>query len=149
MRRSFLVIGFSLAFALSACVTVPAGPSAPSGAGAIPSSPINLGDWRRASPGAAAQFFEQEISARYRAGLALSAVGSDLRRNDFNCSGNRDTGGRGDPPDQICRKTVTLEGCTHTWQVHLYDTNSDALLARTRALYDRRCGSDGLLGGPG
>jgi hypothetical protein len=32
--------------------------------------------------------------------------------------------------------------------VHLFDTHGDARIARARALYDRRCGREGLLGGP-
>ena len=146
MRRLLSVVGLSLA--LAACVTPTSGPTAPVGAG-IPSSPISYGDWRNATVAATTQFFEHEISSRYRAGLTLATVNSDLRRNDFTCANNRDVGGRGDPPDQICRKTVTLQGCTHTWQVHLYDADGNGELARSRALYDRRCGSDGLLGGPG
>lgn len=95
------------------------------------------------------QAFQHEIAARYAAGLPLTAVSADLRRNDFACSSNADAAGRGDPPDQICRRTLTLEGCTHTWQVHVFDTSGNGALARSRALYDRRCGGDGLLGGPG
>jgi hypothetical protein len=91
--------------------------------------------------------FEQTVTARYGAGLAISAVASDLRRNDFNCS-EPPQSGRGSPPDQVCRRTITASGCTHTWQVHVFDTNGDGRLAETRGLYDRRCGSDGLLGGP-
>ena len=149
MRRLFSIAAFALAFGLAACVTPVGGVTTPSGGASIPSSPINLGDWRRNTATSAAQFWQGEISGRYHTGLAITAVSSDLRRNDFSCANNRDTGGRGDPPVQICRKTVTVEGCTHTWQVHLFDTNGDAVLARTRALYDRRCGNDGLLGGPG
>lgn len=135
------------ALCLSACATVtPAGPSAPSGPPSIPSTPLDLGDWRRASASAVIGSFERTVSARYGQGVALSAVTADLRGNDFNCSGGG--GGRGDPPDQICRRTETASGCTHTWQVHLFDQD-DSRLARTRALYDRRCGDDGLLGGPG
>ncbi len=93
------------------------------------------------------QSFERTISSRYGAGLQLSAVTADLRRNDFTCSAPG--AGRGDPPAQVCRRTVTAEGCTHTWQAHLFDAGGDGQLARTRGLYDRRCGGDGLLGGPG
>lgn len=146
MRKLLLVVG--LVLALSGCVTPTSSPGTSPGSG-IPSSPISYGDWRRASAAATAEFFQHEIGSRYRTGLALAVVSSDLRRNEFNCAGNSDTGGRGDPPDQICRKTVVLEGCTHTWQVHLYDTDGNGQLARARALYDRRCGNDGLLGGPG
>lgn len=94
------------------------------------------------------QAFQQRITSRYAAGLPLTSVSGDLRRNDFNCAAAppRAEGNRGDPPAQVCRKTTTANGCTHTWQVHLF---GDAALARTRSLYDRRCGGDGLLGGPG
>ena len=91
--------------------------------------------------------FQQEIAHRYGAGLPLADVTADLRRAQFNCASNHDAH-RGDPPAQICRKTVTEAGCTHTWQVHLFDAAGDARLVRTRGLYDRRCGGDGLLGGP-
>ncbi|MGE0596444.1 MAG: hypothetical protein AB7P07_08760 [Hyphomonadaceae bacterium] len=135
------------ALAVSACATVaPSAPSAPSGPPTIPSTPLDLGDWRRASVSGIVGEFERTVSARYGEGVALSAVAADLRRNEFNCSDGG--GGRGDPPDQVCRRTETASGCTHTWQVHLFDAN-DSRLARTRALYDRRCGDDGLLGGPG
>lgn len=149
MSRLLSAAAIGLGLALAACATLPGGPAAPPGTSGIPSAPLNLGDWRRATPSAAGQFFEHEIAARYRAGLALAAVSTDLRRNDFNCAANRDTSGRGDPPDQICRKTLTVEGCTHTWQVHLFDGENAEQLGRARALYDRRCGNDGLLGGPG
>jgi hypothetical protein len=132
----------------ASCATTPApGPAGPSTPAAIPTTPLELGDWRRANANAIIQAFEREIGGRYAVGLALAAVGADLRRNEFNCSAG--AAGRGDPPDQICRRTVSQSGCTHTWQVHLYDENGNARLARTRALYDRRCGDDGLLGGPG
>jgi hypothetical protein len=147
MRRStsFAV----LALALAACVTTPIGAAtSPSGSVSIPSTSLNLGDWRRANANAIVQQFEREVAGRYGVGLALGAVSSDLRRNEFNCAANRETGGRGDPPDQICRRTITSEGCTHTWQVHLFSEGANAALARTRVLYDRRCGGDGLLGGP-
>lgn len=142
------LFAFAAFLALSACATaVPPGPSAPSGPSAIPSTPIELGDWRRASVNAVASQFERNVSGRYGEGVALNAVAADLRRNEFNCGGGG--GGRGDPPEQICRHTVTQAGCTHTWQVHLFDADGNDRLARTRALYDRRCGDDGLLGGPG
>lgn len=132
---------------LSACVTTPTGVSTPSGPASIPSGAIELGDWRRASAQATMQSFERTIASRYGAGLQLSAVTADLRRNDFSCS--TPGAGRGDPPAQVCRRTMTAEGCTHTWQAHLFDAGGNGLLARTRGLYDRRSGGDGLLGGPG
>lgn len=146
MKLGLPAIG--LALALAACAT-PAGVTGAPSVGGIPNTPLNLGDWRRATASATSEAFSREVAARYRAGLTLAAVSGDLRRNDFTCANNRDTGGRGDPPDQICRKTVSIESCTHTWQVHLFAVDGGAELARTRALYDRRCGGDGLLGGPG
>ena len=145
-------IAVSLALLLGACETLPTdGVSEPSGPATIPSAPINLGDWRNAPESATLEAFQQDITNRYGAGLQIAAVSSDLRRNEFNCSAAppRAEGNRGDPPVQVCRKTTTANGCTHTWQVHLFDGGGDARLQRTRGLYDRRCGGDGLLGGPG
>jgi hypothetical protein len=107
-----------------------------------------LGDWRHVTPAAELSQFQTLVAARYQAGAPLSAAVADLRRNDFACAVNVDPNSRGDPPTQICRKTLTAENCTATWQVHVYDTHGDGRLARTRALYDRRCGNEGLLGGP-
>ncbi|MCA8885741.1 MAG: hypothetical protein KDA35_03895 [Hyphomonadaceae bacterium] len=143
-------IAVSLALLLGACETLP-GAATPgmSSPAAIPSTPISLGDWRNASEAATLQAFEQGVMRRYDAGLPIAAVSSDLRRNDFNCGAAppRAEGNRGDPPAQVCRKTTTANGCTHTWQVHLF-ADGEAL-TRPRGLYDRRCGNDGLLGGPG
>lgn len=144
MKRSFALIAV-LAFAASACATLPTpdGPG-PAGPVAIPSTPLELGDWQRTSVGDTLASFQRNVSSRYAAGLQTSAASSDLRRQDFNCSSHRDDRAT-DPPAQICRKTQTASGCTHTWQVHLF---GDDTLSRTRGLYDRRCGDEGLLGGP-
>jgi hypothetical protein len=124
----------------AACATTPTGPAS------VPQGALDLGgDWRRASPSSVLHQFENEVSRRYRPGLTLAAASSDLGRQSFRCAPNADT--RGAAPDQICRKTVTVENCTHTWQVHLW-AQSGGALERTRALYDRRCGGEGLLGGP-
>jgi hypothetical protein len=140
----------ALAILSAACASTPVGgASTPTGSSTIPSAALDLGDWRHATPAATLSAFESNVSSRYGEGLALSAVSADLRRNNFNCAANHDSVGRGDPPDQVCRKTVTDNGCTHTWQVHLFDQDNNGHLARTRGLYDRRCGGDGLLGGPG
>lgn len=149
MQRT--LIAAVLGLALAACQTIPASTvSTPSGPAAIPSTPLDLGDWRNATPPVALAHFQETVSSRYGAGQPISAVTADLRRNDFSCAAPRaSTDGRGAPPAQVCRKTVTQSGCTHTWQAHLFDAENDARLARTRALYDRRCGNDGLLGGPG
>jgi hypothetical protein len=141
----------SLALLLAACATPVGGPVEPSGPASIPSSSIELGDWRNATEAAVLQAFEQTVASRYGAGLQVTAASADLRRNEFNCGAAppRAEGNRGDPPAQVCRKTTTANGCTHTWQVHLFDQAGDGALSRTRGLYDRRCGGDGLLGGPG
>jgi hypothetical protein len=136
------------AVAMSACTTVHTGAPPRTAPPGIPSAPLELGDWQRATAGATLTQFERNVGQRYRPGLALSTVSSDLRRAEFNCADNRDTA-RGEPPDQICRKTVTADNCTHTWQVHLFDQDNNSVLTRARGLYDRRCGGDGLLGGPG
>jgi hypothetical protein len=127
------------------------GVSTPSGPASIPSSALDLGDWRRGSEAATLSAFQDNVASRYGAGLAIAAVSGDLRRNEFNCGAAppRAAGNRGDPPAQVCRKTTSANGCTHTWQVHVFDAGGDGRLARTRGLYDRRCGGDGLLGGPG
>jgi hypothetical protein len=140
-----------LALTLAACETTAiSSPSAPSGGATVPSTPLELGDWRSASEAATLQAFQQTVTSRYGEGLAVSAASADLRRNEFNCgAAPAQDRGRGDPPAQVCRKTATASGCTHTWQVHLFDTGGNGELARTRGLYDRRCGGDGLLGGPG
>jgi hypothetical protein len=140
----------SLALLVGACETLPTGGvTAPSGPAAIPSAPINLGDWRNGTEAATLEGFQQTVASRYGAGLQLADVSSDLRRNEFNCGAAppRAEGNRGDPPAQVCRRTTTANGCTHTWQVHL--AGADGVLTRPRGLYDRRCGNDGLLGGPG
>jgi hypothetical protein len=137
--------------ALAACATAPVsgGPAEPSGPATIPSTPLELGDWRNATAAQTLSAFEANVNGRYGAGIAVSAAAADLRRQEFACGpAPRAENGRGAPPSQVCRRTVTASNCTHTWQVHLFDEGSDGRLARTRGLYDRRCGNDGLLGGP-
>lgn len=140
-----------LALAAS-CATVvpppPGGTVTPEGPSSIPSAPLSLGDYRGGSAASVLSGFERAVAERYGEGQTISAVTADLRRNDFNCAASA-ASDRGDPPAQVCRHTVTQSGCTHTWQVHLFDADNNARLARARALYDRRCGNDGLLGGPG
>ena len=146
MKR--LVAAIGLAAVLAACETVPTsgGPSAPPPPSAtIPSEPLALGD-RNAAAATTLAAFEQTVQARY-AGVELSAAAADLRRSEFNCGAPPPAeDSRGDPPAQVCRRTVTASGCTHTWQVHLFDNTGR--VERARGLYDRRCGNDGLLGGP-
>jgi hypothetical protein len=135
---------------LAACETIPTsgGPAAPPPSANIPQTQLELGDYRTAAPAAVLAAFEQTVSQRYGAGLAINAVSADLQRNQFNCGAAPGLdNGRGAPPVQVCRRTVTVTNCTHTWQVHLFEAGGR--LDHTRGLYDRRCGNDGLLGGPG
>jgi len=151
MRFAFAVSAVALAsMALAGCETTAVGakPETSAAVTSAPAGPIELGDWQHAAPAAELTQFQQLVAARYGAGLALTAASQDLQHNQFACAPNHDTGRQGDPPVEICRKTVTQAGCTHTWQVHLFDTHGDARLRNARALYDRRCGNDGLLGGP-
>jgi len=136
---------------LAACATAtPSSPPPPAGAVGIPSEPLDLGDWRNTTAPQTLAAFERNVSSRYGAGLVVNAVAADLRAQDFNCGPpGRSPDGRGAPPAQVCRRTVTASNCTHTWQVHVFDEASDGRVARARGIYDRRCGGDGLLGGPG
>jgi hypothetical protein len=145
----YAVVAIGLAALAAGCATMPvAGVATPSSnATAIPSTPLDLGDWRHASAAETLSHFQDVVNSRYGAGVAAAAVSADLRRNDFTCGANNDPHSRGDPPAFICRKTVSANNCTNTWQVHLFDTHGDGRVARTRAIYDRRCNGDGLLGG--
>lgn len=146
MSRALIV---GLALLAAACETVPTSAVSPGGGPTIPSGSLALGDWRTATADATLRAFQANVTARYGAGLALSAAMADMREQEFSCAPPSRGDGRGDPPAQVCRRTETASGCTHTWQVHFFDQNNDARLARTRGLYDRRCGNEGLLGGPG
>ncbi|MGD9966655.1 MAG: hypothetical protein AB7T59_09060 [Hyphomonadaceae bacterium] len=150
MKHARILVA-TFALLLGACETLPESSTPPSASPEIPSTPLNLGDWRNATEAATLEAFQQTVAGRYAAGLQVAAASNDLRRNEFTCGAAppRAEGNRGDPPAQVCRKTTTANGCTHTWQVHLFDTDGNDALARARGLYDRRCGGDGLLGGPG
>lgn len=141
----------ALALVATACSTPVGGVSAPSGTGQIPSTPLDLGNWRASSEGATLSTFRRGVSARYAPGAAINTVTADLRRSRFNCGPASPAleDNRGVPPVQVCRRIIRAAGCTHTWQVHLFDRMGDRRLASTRGLYDRGCGDDGLLGGPG
>lgn len=149
MTRALLASLLLLAACSTASVTPP-GAVAPRGAGA-PTGPINLGDWRHGTADAVAAQFSTTVARRYASGLAMSLATADLRTNQFTCT-RPPPSKAGDPPDQVCRRTLTENGCTYTWQAHLWDDSAAAAarLTRVRGLYDRRCASDsGLLGGPG
>lgn len=151
MRRLFIVA----AMVLAACASVETGPAGsgavePRGGGA-PSGPVDLGDWRRGGADAVMQRFSAGLVRRYAAGSALTVATGDLRANQFACAAPS-SGRGGDPPDQVCRRTLTEGDCTHTWQAHLWDDapGAAAKVSRVRGLYDKRCKADGgLLGGPG
>ncbi|MBI1187651.1 MAG: hypothetical protein GC206_10050 [Alphaproteobacteria bacterium] len=138
------VAALIVAVCLAACATTPiSAPLSPTGSGR-PTGEIDLGDWRGGSARAVAQRFSQTVAQRYAAGAPLTQATSDLRGQRFDCAaGERD--GRGSPPSQVCRREIRNGACAHTWQVHLFA--DDGRLARTRGLYDRTCGDDGLLGG--
>ncbi|MDX2234300.1 MAG: hypothetical protein NW200_07360 [Hyphomonadaceae bacterium] len=149
--RTFAVLGLFalLAGCASATTSGPTGAVAPRGGPAIPAGPLDLGDWKRGGEDAVAQRFAGVVARRYGAGIALSAVTADLRANQFACA-RPPAAKTGEPPAQVCRRTATEAGCTHTWQAHLWNDAAGAALTRVRGLYDRRCAADGgLLGGPG
>lgn len=144
MKHALLAL--SLALLAASCETAGGGGSREV---VNPGGALDFGDWRNAAPAATLSQFQNTMSGRYSVGSPVSAAVADLRRNTFTCAENNDTTGRGAPPDEICRKTLTAETCTGTWQVHFFDTHGDGRIARVRALFDRRCGREGLLGGPG
>jgi hypothetical protein len=129
---------------ISGCETVSAPPEE-----AAPTAQLALGDWTHAPAATTLAQFQSQVAARYAAGSPISAATADLQSNAFTCAADNDTTGRGAPPAQICRKTVTGDNCTGTWQVHLFDNSGNGQLAHARALFDKRCGREGLLGGPG
>lgn len=127
------------AVALAACQTVPASTRGPAGA-------LDLGDYQHGSESAVAGRFNGAVAARYPAGGTLARATGDLSANRFSCAA-ASTESRGEPPDQVCRRTISEAGCTHTWQVMLYEQRG--ALSRARGGYDRVCRAedDGLLGG--
>src|SRR5262245_60018002 len=143
----FLIVAAALA--LPACETTGGVAPPPPAAVAIPAGPLSLGNWQSASAAATLTEFEQIVANRYAAGVAVDAAVADMGRNQFACAVARPAeDGRGAPATQVCRKTTTASGCTHTWQVHFFANGDANVVGRVRGLYDRRCGNDGLLGGP-
>jgi hypothetical protein len=117
----------------------------PLGGGGL-SGPIDLGDWRRLAERPVAERFSDHINRRWEPGAPLSTVGADLTRQGFACDRLRLR--RTDGPAQSCTLQRVDAGCTHIWIVSLYDEPGAARLERLRSIYDRRCGRDGLAGGP-
>jgi hypothetical protein len=152
--RLHLIAAVALALFVSACETIAPSPvsttpppstQTPRANTETPGGPVDLGDWRDGEANAVTDRFSAHIARRYAAGATLYSVMEDLRRQSFVCAPS--TAARGDPPDQVCRRTIKEAGCTHTWSIFLYDSGGNQRLARTRGLYDERCGGDGLLGG--
>jgi hypothetical protein len=156
-RRIFSFCAGVAILGLAACAEMPKPPvvgppkpppsqaTAPRG-DTIPDTPIDLGPYGVGQKEAVAGRFARGISNRYPPNMAFATVLADLRKNAFQCFAAAQTGG--DPPRQVCRKSLRLADCEHTFQVHLYDTAGNLKLARTRAIYDRMCGGEELLGAP-
>lgn len=135
----------ALALAATACATPSTAPSPASGPFA---TPLALGDWETANERDTLAAFEREVASRYGAGVEISAAIEDLGSAEFECAAPTSES-EGALPAQVCRRTRTANDCTHTWQAHLFEEGESDHIARTRGLYDRRCGNEGLLGGPG
>lgn len=132
--------------ALAACETLPTTGTTPV-APPLLTGALDLGSaWRTQTAAQNLDAFSRAVAQRYGQGTPTPRAIADLQHASFTCAENHDTSGRGAPPDQICRRTEVVSGCTHTWQVHLFGATT---LTKARALYDRRCGADALLGGPG
>jgi len=154
MRLSSFAVTATLA--LSACAVLtdarpPPAAVAPHAA-SMPKTPIAVADLIRDDSGAAGGRFAAQMLARYPAGAPLSVVQADLTANSFACTPPPPPvrgAPRGDPPVRICRREIRAADCKIGLQVHLFSGAPAGRLGRLRALYDRRCGADGLLGGPG
>ena len=132
--------------ALAACETMPTSRTAPAAPAPLVGE-LDLGSsWRTQTQAQTLDLFSRAVAQRYAQGTPAPRAVGDLQHAAFTCAENHDATGRGAPPDEICRRTEVANGCTHTWQVHLFGATA---LTRARALYDRRCGADALLGGPG
>lgn len=130
---------------LSGCAMIggkPAPASEPT-ATARPTGPIDLGEYAKNSEGAISSMFAKQIVARYAAGSPIGAAVKDLADNRFACAAPK--AGGGDPPDQVCRRTLRADGCTYDYQVHLFDDPGKRGLNRVRGLYHKACGEE-LLG---
>jgi hypothetical protein len=110
-----------------------------------PTGPIALGDYDKDKPDDVRRDFAGDIIRRYAVGAPLRTATADLAANKFECA--KSTINAPDPPAQICRRQIKTGDCVNVWSAYLYDTKGDAKIARVRALYDRRCAADPLLGG--
>ncbi len=108
--------------------------------------PIELGDYANETEGKILSGFSKAIAARYAPSLAMARALRDLESNKFTCAAPGKAGG--DPPDQVCRRTIKAGECSYTWQVHLFDDDGGKpSIARVRGLFDKTCGKEDLLGG--
>jgi len=139
--------------ALGACAaaqTTPAPTEAPALGGApgpvVFSGALRLGDWRGGETGAVAQEFAAAVESRYGQGVGLADAREDIARAGFRCAS--EAGAGAGAAALACRREETQRGCRHAWNVYLF-TAQGQTLSRARGLYDRRCGDEDLLGGPG
>jgi hypothetical protein len=133
--------------ALSGCAMLDTGkppPAVPAQGAVLPSGPLILGDYEKDSAASLRSSFAKTIASRYAPGAPISAATKDLESNRFACAAPKQ--GAGDPPDQVCRRTIKAGGCTYTYQVHLFNDPGKAGVSRVRGLFDKACG-DELLGG--
>lgn len=145
--RGVILVGF---LAIAACAPFPTAPptgaAPPTGTAGFNPGPVPLGAYERSSASAVARSFAEALGRRYAPDAPLSAITADLSANAFSCRASRHR--LGDPPDQVCRRSAKAGDCDHTWQIYLYDDRGATRLSRVRAVYDRACGPDPLLGGP-
>lgn len=161
MRFQWVVVCAALA-ALSACVTSPIAPpvatrptapvvTAPPVASApavVIAGTLGLGDWSAGRPGQVSQQFASSVQRRYPTGQVVAAAVEDLGQNGFTC-GAVAAGALTDLPSQSCRRSFRNADCSHIWLVRLYQERGTQRLSRSEGTYERACGGDGLLGGPG
>ena len=161
MRIQWVVLCAGLA-ALSACVSAPTAPpvvaqprppvvTAPpvtSAPAVIIAGTLGLGAWSAGRPGQVSQQFATSVQRRYPAGQVVAAAVEDLGQNGFTC-GAVAAGALTDLPTQSCRRSFRDAGCSHIWLVRLFQERGSQRLSRSEGTYERACGGDGLLGGPG
>ena len=145
---------------LSACVSIPSGPTAPSAAQAMTTAPaafeacpIEIGDWSRESPQAIQSRFARSVERAVGRGETLAEALSALQASSFGCNPVSGPRGADDRPVQLCERQIRQSGCTHTWQVMLFDPGRQGRAASAVAIYDRVCAGEtgpggGLLGAP-
>lgn len=153
--RAHPLFGLAATLALSACAattglsTGPSGgsdasASTPATSGGPPSSPkvlITRGDWRAVGREAAARDFTTSLQRAVPTGQPLATARATIEASGFSCV---------KPASGFalsCRLLAQETKCAHVWRV-LINAERDQV-TRARGLYERTCGEDGLLGGPG